>query len=180
MMLFIALLALTGAKLSLSKRKAEMMRPVIVPECVVAAHAARTYNVTIRDIDRNGVVDINDIGPQAIIFGMHWADTNRDNKLDHDEIDALFSKILPWEVKLLSVATRLFTSKYSSERVFTDCDADKDRVITIEDYQALRYTTCLENCGKAEDVFNYIGIKFGAIPVADMVNYGKANEIIPL
>jgi len=151
-----------------------MMRPVIVPECVLAAHAAHAYNVTIRDFDRNGVVDINDIGPQAIIFGMHWADTNRDNKLDHEEVAVIFAKIVPWKVKLLGIATVLFTSKYTSERVFTDCDANNDGVITVEDYQEKRYTSCLETCGKAEDVFNYIGIKFGAIPPPGAAAYAAA------
>ena len=159
---FSLLLTLLPASVLVLATKASL--PMIIPECFLAAKAAHLYSVHIHDIDKNGIIDINDIGPQAIMFGMYWADTNKNGQLEYDEIAALYTRVVPLWARLVSWTVSLFTSKYSIERVFSDCDANGDGVITVPDYEARRYTTCMETCGKAEDVFNYVGIKFGIIP----------------
>jgi len=48
--------------------------------------------------------------------------------------------------------------------VFYDCaSARHPTLITMEDYMKRRGTTCMETCGKAEDVFNFLGAHFGNI-----------------
>jgi len=138
--------------------------PIIIPECVLAAKAAHLYSVHIHDIDKNGIIDINDIGPQAIMFGMYWADVNKDDHLSHEEVEALYTRVVPLWARVVSWTLSLFTSKYTIEKVFADCDADHDGIISVPDYEALRFVSCMETCAKAEDVFNYLGIKFGVIP----------------
>lgn len=132
---------------------------------MLAAKAAHRYQVHITDIDKNGIIDINDIGPRAIAYGMYWIDTApRDGQLSYAEIKSLYLKEVPFGLRVAAWMLSLFTSKYTVERVFEDCDVNKDNIITLAEYEQRRYTTCMEWCGKAEDIFDYLGIKFGAIP----------------
>ena len=138
-------------------------RAVIIPECVAAARAAHRYGVHLRDVDANGIIDINDIGQHALAFGLHWADTDNDGTLSRAEVQALYERTVPFYARATAWALSFVTSKYTLQRVFDDCDADGDGVITLVDYEARRHLSCMETCGKAEDVFEFLGTKFGAI-----------------
>jgi hypothetical protein len=138
-------------------------RVEVAEECMLAMHAAHRVRQPIHDINGDGIIDIEDIGPAAIEFGMHYVDVNKDGMLSHKEVQDAFTKIAAWYVRLGSWFTSFVTSKYSPEQVFIDCDNDKDGKISRADWQALRYETCMEWCGKAEDVFNYIGSGYGLL-----------------
>lgn len=137
----------------------------IAPECAAAHAAALRYGVKFTDTDRNGLIDIRDMGPKIVQYGLYWLDTNHDNQLSRQEVQDLYTREVPWEDRLLIWAAALVhITKYPIDRVFIDCDADQDGIITFEDYKTKRYISCMETCNKAEDVMNILGIKFGAIP----------------
>ena len=137
----------------------------IAPECVAAMAACQRYKLKIVDTDRNGVIDIRDMGPQIVQFGLFWIDTDHNNQLSHQEVVDLYTRAVPWYDRFgIWAAVLLHITKYPIERVFTDCDANGDGIITFDDYKTLRYQSCMETCDKAEDVMSFLGIKFGAIP----------------
>ena len=158
------LLAWTFAVDAIPFALAEQSAPVITEECMGARRAAQRYGVHIFDINYDNIIDIKDIGPAAIEFGMHWADTNGDGRLSHKEVAALYKRAVPAWQRLAAWTVSLFTSKYTLEKVFADCDADGNGYITMADYETKHHSTCMETCAKAEDIFDYLGIKFGPIP----------------
>jgi hypothetical protein len=137
----------------------------VSPECEAAVAAARLYRVHIHDLDNNGRITIDDIGPAAIRFGLHWLDVApRDGALSLAELQDAWSLKASWWLKTASWVTSFLTSKYTPEQVFADCASHHTpTLITMEDYMARRATTCMETCGKAEDVFNFLGAHFGDI-----------------
>lgn len=138
---------------------------VIASECKAAVRAAHLYGVYVHDLDEDGRITIDDVGPAAIRFGLHWLDVApRDGALSLDELRNAWSLKASWWLKTASWATSFLTSKYTPEQVFTDCaSARHPTLITMEDYMRRRGTTCMETCGKAEDVFNFLGAHFGNI-----------------
>lgn len=131
--------------------------------CQLAVRAAHTYGVHVKDFDNNGVIDIEDIRDHAITFGMYWADTNHDGNIDEKELSKIYTDCINIFKRVASWATSFVTPKYTLEQLYIDCDANKDRLITRKDYDA-SLKTCLNTCGKAEDVFSYIGAVHGAVP----------------
>jgi hypothetical protein len=154
---------LTLALLFWFARCEEIAPPTIGPGCELAVQAAHTYGVHLHDRNGDGVLTLDDIAPSAINFGMHLLDdAPRDGKLTLTELKNKWNLQAPWWKKSASWATSFFTSYYTPERVFSDCASPATpTVITMADYVARRNTTCMETCGKAEDVFNFLGGTFG-------------------
>lgn len=134
---------------------------------------AYALDLHVHDIDNNGVINVIDIAPVALRYGMYWIDVKpRDGSLSTTEVstafDAIMStrynwKLLNYAVKGAVAITSLYTTDYTSEKVMLDCDANHDGFITFDEYIVLSNTTCMQTCGKTEDVFDYVGNKFGKI-----------------
>ncbi len=146
--------------------------PIATPECMKSVRFAYAVGVHIHDVDSNGIIDAIDIAPAALQYGMYWADINpRDGQLSREEVQTVYDAVMSDRIKFapLRLAAKgaiavssLFTTKYTADTVFQDCDANNDGFITREDYDNSR-ATCIETCGKTEDVFDYLGSKFGKI-----------------
>ena len=137
----------------------------ISPECDAAVGAARLYHVHVHDLDGDGLITIDDVGPAAIRFGLHWLDVApRDGELSLDELKTAWSAKASIWLQTASWVTSFLTSKYSPEQVFIDCaSTQRPTRISMEDYMRRRRSSCMETCGKAEDVFNFLGAHFGTI-----------------
>lgn len=137
----------------------------IAVECMGAAQAAKMYGVHVRDTDGNNLITIDDIGPAAVRFGMHWLDdAPRDGLLSLAEVRSKWTLMMSWYIKTASWATSFVTWDYSPESIFHDCAAPSTpHIIAMADYLARRHTTCMETCAKAERVLKTVGGHFGRI-----------------
>jgi len=120
----------------------------------------------VHDLDGDNLITIDDVGPAAILFGLHWLDVApRDGELSLKELRDAWSHKAGWVLKAASWALTFVSEiKYVPEQVFADCASHSHPTrITMADYMRRRTTTCMETCGKAEDVFNFIGSRFGSI-----------------
>jgi len=137
----------------------------VSPDCDAAVAAAHLYHVHVHDLDGDGLITIDDVGPAAIRFGLHWLDVApRDGELSLDELKTAWSTKASIWLQTASWVTSFLTSKYSPEQVFIDCaSTQRPTRISMEDYMRRRRSSCMETCGKAEDVFNFLGAHFGTI-----------------
>lgn len=139
--------------------------PLVMPECASAYLAARMYGVHVHDLDDDGRITIDDVGPAAIRFGLHWLDVApRDGALSLAELRTAWQLKASWWLQTTAWVLSFASSKYTPEQVFVDCASRATpTLITMEDYTARRRVSCMETCSKAEDVFNFLGAHFGNI-----------------
>jgi hypothetical protein len=136
----------------------------VIPECAHAARTAIKLGMVIHDVDNNNIIDIEDIGPVALEYGMLRTDVDKDGALSLSEIQRVYREAVPaWKRGGIAIAG-FFSPKYTIASVLADCDYDKDGQITWSDYVELRHRSCMETCGKAEDVLDILGDKYGPMP----------------
>jgi hypothetical protein len=105
---------------------------VVTLECVPAMKAARHYHINVVDLNGDGHLDIVDIGPAAVKFGLHWLDVApRDGQLSLKELNTAWSEKAAWWEKTASWLVSFAFSDFSPESVFTNCaSAARPTVIT--------------------------------------------------
>lgn len=152
------------------------VHPNVTKECEKSVREAYALDLHVHDIDGNGVIDVIDIAPVALRYGMYWIDVApRDGSLSTSEVSSAYDaimdsrfhyRVLKYAAKGAVAVSSLFTVKYTSQKVMDDCDANRDGFITPDEYEQLSTTTCMETCDKTEDVFDFVGGKFGKMPRA--------------
>ena len=94
----------------------------------------------------------------AIECGMKYADLNHDGGLSVAEVTVIrrlaLGAVLNAGVSLLEHVP-LIGQKITVEQIFRDCDANKDGLITMTDFEHMR-ATCLETKGKVDDVMAWV------------------------
>lgn len=75
-------------------------------------------------------------------------DTNKDKQISRKEMKAVEDKYISWWVR---IPYNVFGG---SNKVYNDCDADKNNQITLEEMTTVK--SCLETCDKREKVFSIL------------------------
>src|ERR1700733_7943679 len=71
------------------------VHPNVSKECEKSVREAYALDLHVHDIDGNGVINVVDIAPVALRYGMYWIDVKpRDGSLSTSEVSVAFDAIM--------------------------------------------------------------------------------------